>query len=191
MAKFTTKQAKIAGMLDTLFHKNKEELLAEIAALATTRLLHGEDDTFAGRGDITTLQSIDSTIDRALEMKTITARSVFVQAWSRFKRETLGEFIKIDNECQIIGQDTDKAKAAAVAIDEETQAPRRLSFYRREFDKIVAEIKEERKAARKAPKTDLEKFLELAKTLQLDMEKVNAILPKSDEIPEIAGKIAA
>ena len=174
----TSKQAKINGMMDAIMYKKKEELVSDCVASVIDRLLHGEDNKAkSGRGDITTLIRLDRTIMRP----EVSARSAFKRAWPLFLRDVCGSFLELDNELRPTGQNTEGAIAEAAIKDEETQAPRKVAYYRQQFDLIVAEIKAQDKAERKPPKTDEEKFIALAEKLGVDVDKLKAMIPQEVE----------
>ena len=182
----TTYQAKIHGMMDAIIYKDRAELVADVAALAIVRLIHGEnDDKHSGRGDASTLMRLDKTI----KSDQVNSRSIFKRVWPVFIREVCGDFLELNSNGDIIGQIVEGAKAEASKTDNHN-APRHVAYYRSQFDRCVAELKAKDKADRKPPKTDAEKFIALAEKLGIDINQAKALLPRED-IPQVADEIAA
>jgi len=152
--------SRIHGFIDAIHSRNKPELIVDAATLCIDRLLNGDGERKSGQGDISLLQRLNTVI----RGKTVSGNSAVKKAWAPFLQSLT--FLRLDNELNVIGQETSVAIAASV-FDK--------AHYRKEFERFVEQAKTEA-SSKRTKKTDAERFIALGEKLGLNLTQLEAMV---------------
>lgn len=168
------------GFIDAITHKDRTAVVTDAFGLVVQRILFGEADEkgkVGGEGDISLLVYLDRIV-----RKTVKSNSKIAKVWPDAMR-ALQDFVELNNSLEPVGCVGGVDWKSVKMLDETNR--KNAAYWSGQFEELLNSVP---KAERKV-KTDEEKFLELAVTLNLDIEKVKALLPMpevSEEISEAA-----